>query len=477
MFNFARIASQQVIPVLLDLLTKVDEDDAEDEYNVARASYQCLQLYANCIGGEVVPHILQFVEQHLRHDDWHKRDAAVAAFGAIMDGPQLELLVPLVKQAVNVILERMNDPVLTVKDSAAYAISRICEFCPNAIDPNSHLQALMTALFNGLASHPKMAASCCLALMNLADHFLPDTEEVPVDNPLRQHFQDSITSLLQVTEKAGSNNQLRTAAYEVLVSFATNAPDENLSTVANLSTVILERFEQTIPMQSQVVSIEDRLMLEELQISVASVMLSIVQRLEQHIAPQTDRIMEACLQALKTLPGKSGVPDTIFAVISSVAGAIEDDFLKYMPAFTEFLYRALGNQEEPGLCAIAIGTVSDVARALGEKVQPFCDTFMNYLLNNLRSNTLSNQLKPAILECFGDIAREIGVQFDSYFGVVAQVLQQAAGVTASSDVSLDMMDYITSLREGIIDAWGGILLAFKGTEKSGCTSQISSRLC
>jgi importin subunit beta-1 len=32
-------------------------------------------------------------------------------------------------------------------------------------------------------------------------------------------------------------------------------------------------------------------------------------------------------------------------------------------------------------------------------------------------------------------------------------------------VSFDMLDYILSLREGIMDAWGGILLAFKETPK------------
>jgi hypothetical protein len=57
------------------------------------------------------------------------------------------------------------------------------------------------------------------------------------------------------------------------------------------------------------------------------------------------------------------------------------------------------------------------------------------------------------------------VHFETYLTVVAQVLQQAAGVSVSQDVSIDMLDYILSLREGIVDAWGGILLAFKQTPK------------
>jgi importin subunit beta-1 len=79
-------------------------------------------------------------------------------------------------------------------------------------------------------------------------------------------------------------------------------------------------------------------------------------------------------------------------------------------------------------------------------------------------------LKPSILETFGDIAQAIGGHFETYLSVVATVLQQAAGVSVSQDVSFDMLDYIVSLREGIMDAWGGTLLALKGSNK-GKSSQ------
>ena len=63
---------------------------------------------------------------------------------------------------------------------------------------------------------------------------------------------------------------------------------------------------------------------------------------------------------------------------------MEEDFSKYMEAFSPFLYNALGNQEGPSLCSMAIGLVSDITRSMGERSQPYCDNFMNYLLNNLR---------------------------------------------------------------------------------------------
>jgi importin subunit beta-1 len=43
--------------------------------------------------------------------------------------------------------------------------------------------------------------------------------------------------------------------------------------VATLSDVIIQRLEQTVPMQQQVVSVEDRITLEEMQTSLTSVLL------------------------------------------------------------------------------------------------------------------------------------------------------------------------------------------------------------
>ncbi|KAJ5091263.1 hypothetical protein NUU61_006133 [Penicillium alfredii] len=443
-FGFARVATREVVPVLLQAMCRQDEDAGDDEYNVSRASYQALQLYAQC--------------ENIRNADWRHRDAAVAAFGAIMDGPEPRVLEPLIKQALSVLLGMMEDSSVQVRDSTAYALGRVCDCCPEVLDPDVHLHPLISCLFNGLASTPKIASSCCWALMNVADRFAGDAGSQT--NPLSRHFEDSVKSLLQVTERQDADNQLRTAGYEVLNSFVLNSANDSLPMIATLSDVIIQRLEHTIPMQQQVVSAEDRILLEEMQTSLISVVLAIVQRFEAEIKPQADRIMSVLLQVLSTVGAKSSVPDVVFATIGAIANALDEDFIKYMDSFTPFLYNALGNQDEPGLCSMAIGLVSDISRALNEKVQPYCDTFMNLLLSTLR--TSSNQLKPAILETFGDIAQAIGTNFDTYLSTVGTVLQQASVVTTSSDLPYDMVDYIVSLREGIMDAWGGILLTYKG---------------
>jgi importin subunit beta-1 len=206
-YNFARIATQEIIPVLLNLLTEQDEDAPEEEYNTHRAAYQCLQLYAQAVGNTVVGPVVPFVESNIRNEDWRFRDAAVSSFGAIMEGPDEGTLDNLVKTAIGVLISMMEDPVIQVRDSVAFTLGRISECVPSAIDPGMHMEALVTALFNGLGSSPKMASSCCWALMNLAERFAG--EPGCQSNPMTPFFDQSVSALMVATERYVHNLTLR----------------------------------------------------------------------------------------------------------------------------------------------------------------------------------------------------------------------------------------------------------------------------
>ncbi len=141
------------------------------------------------------------------------------------------------------------------------------------------------------------------------------------------------------------------------------------------------------------------------------------------------------------------------------------------------------------MCGIAVGIVGDICRALNENVKPYCDSFMNLLLQNLsvgvreerqycaklmsplsfrQSSVLHRNVKPAILSCFGDIALAIGAGFENYLEFVMIVLQQATSLRAPKS-NYDMVDYVNQLREGIFEAYVGITQGLKGGEKGGAS--------
>jgi importin subunit beta-1 len=188
--------------VLLQLLTRQDEDAEEGEWNVSMAAGTCLSFLAQAVHDPIVPAVIPFIEANIKQDNWHHREAAVMTFGSILVGPDPTVLTPLVNQALPILINMMTDPQLQVKDTTAWTLGRICESLITSIKPDVHLHALVSALVAGLQDSPHIIANCCWALMNLADglYELYDSAEEQNTGPLSPYFEGIVGALLQVTE-------------------------------------------------------------------------------------------------------------------------------------------------------------------------------------------------------------------------------------------------------------------------------------
>lgn len=135
---YAKGALQFLVPALMISLTKQEEFDDEDDWNPCKAAGVCLMLLATCCEDDIVPHVLPFVKDNIKHADWRHRDAALMSFGSILEGPDPTQLKPLVEQAMPMLIELMKDNSVVVKDTAAWTIGRVCELIPEAaINPAS----------------------------------------------------------------------------------------------------------------------------------------------------------------------------------------------------------------------------------------------------------------------------------------------------------------------------------------------------
>ncbi len=122
-----------------------------------------------------------------------------------------------------------------VKDSAAWAIGRVCERCPNVLLNEQCLPTLLTILVGSLSFEPRVAINVCwVCLSNHALFYITTpfpqafsslaeaaAEAVNDDEPetfcLSSSFEAIVNKLIEVTDRSDATGNLRSSAYEALM--------------------------------------------------------------------------------------------------------------------------------------------------------------------------------------------------------------------------------------------------------------------
>ncbi|KAH1075334.1 hypothetical protein J1N35_027662 [Gossypium stocksii] len=472
-FYFIKQALPALVPMLLETLLKQEEDQDQDEgaWNIAMAGGTCLGLVARTVGDDIVPLVVPFIEENISKPDWRQREAATYAFGSILEGPSPEKLIPLVNVALTFMLSALTkDPNSHVKDTTAWTLGRIFEFLHGSVVDSpiisqANCQQIITVLLQSMKDTPNVAEKACGALYFLAQGY----EEMGPSSPLTPFFQEIVQSLLTVTHREdASESRLRTAAYETLNEVVRCSTDETAALVLQLVPVIMMELHNTL--EGQKLSSDEREKQSELQGLLCGCLQVIIQKLgasepTKYVFMQyADQIMGLFLRVFACR--SATVHEEAMLAIGALAYATGADFAKYMPEFYRYLEMGLQNFEEYQVCAVTVGVVGDISRALEEKIVPYCDGIMTQLLKNLSSNQLHRSVKPPIFSCFGDIALAVGEYFEKYLMWAMSALQSAAELSTHIAGDDELVEYTNSLRNGILEAYSGIFQGFKNSPKT-----------
>uniref|UniRef100_A0A2P2J5M7 Uncharacterized protein MANES_08G095300 n=1 Tax=Rhizophora mucronata TaxID=61149 RepID=A0A2P2J5M7_RHIMU len=470
---FIEKALTSLVPVLLETLLKQEEDQDQDDslWNISMAGGTCLGLVARTVGDPVVDLVLPFVEANIRKPDWHCREAATFAFGSILEGPSLKRLDPLVNNGLDFLLNAMSDENSHVKDTTAWTLSRVFELLHGLADGYSvisdkNIHKVMAVLLQSLNDAPHVAEKVCGAIYYLAQGYDDDGISTPLFTPF---LTTIISQLLHVAERRdGTDSKLRSSAYETLNEIVRSSSIiETSQIIAELLPVIMNKLSQTLELQ--IVSSDDREKQGDLQASLCGVLQVIIQKLSS-----TDQTKPIILQAadpimilfLRVLACRSStVHEEAMLAIGSLAYASGPEFAKYMPDLSKYIEMGLQNFEEYQVCAITIGVVGDICRAIDDRILPYCDGIMSHLIHNLRSAELHRSVKPPIFSCFGDIALAVGEQFLKYIEPALAMTQSATQICGQIDNSdEELMEYGNYLKRSIFEAYSGILQGFKDSK-------------
>ncbi|KAF8822423.1 HEAT repeat-containing protein [Cardiosporidium cionae] len=470
--NFIEQASQYLLPILLETLSRQDDEDDEiDAWTLSKSAAICVSLCAQVIGDGILKYTLDFVNANFVSEDWKRREAALLAYGSIMEGPKTETLRPIIVQSFGSICAALKDSSEAVRDTAAWTIGRMVAFHAPVIIPllgdtgAPNTESPLAIIVNRLTDSPRVAVNICWIINELADQlnktalseYDDETMSITILDPL---FQTLCDALIAVSERSDADEKnLREAALTTLISLIHGVGD-------SCKPAMLKLYEHFLQLLERSFAFERSPRIVDLQGLMCGCLQVLITRLENEIIPSAPRTWQCLLIVFKS-SGNDGLSEDALLTTSALANVLEGDFEPFMDEFISYLLMGLHRTEELSTCKVCIELVGDISRALKQRFLKHCESIMRQLYNTLRDPDADRTLKPAIMIAVGDVAMAISGEFLRYLLPFMQLLTQAANtlIDMGPVENEDWIWYIADLREGVLQAYSGIVYGMKDGDK------------
>jgi len=455
--NIISMAIQYLVPLLTQTLTKQQSEEDDDTWNLAMAAGTCLTLVAQVVGDQCVDPVVAFVHANFTNADWKYREAAILAYGSIMEGPTSAKMQPLVMQSYQPLVMALQDPSVAVRDTLAWTLGRIAQFHPTIVP----VRELTPVLGQALAQQPRVAANICWVIQVMAEA----QQQGQQTTVLSEFFMFLCQALVEVTTRRDANERrLRMSAYNALSTVVAHSGNDCLQYMDKLAEEMLNHLAASFkePVDSEC----------ELQGLICGVLTALVYRIRDKITPAAaNRVMEEALKVIAAYQQVKGgakvLQEEALLLVISVINSVGPQFSGFMTHFFPHLKVGLENYEDVPVCVMAVGGVGDLCRALESKITGYCDVILEILHNHLLNPNVDKKIKSAIMTCFGDIAMGISGSFEKYLPIVMRLLQEASN-TKITDVQTpneEWIEYLNNLHEGVLEAYSGIIHGLKEAGK------------
>ena len=483
--KYVETCMHMLIPVLLEQLSKQEEDADDEPWNLAAAAAVCIQNIANTVGAKIVQHVLHnYIAPNIQNQNWRLREAATLCFGQIMECADTDEPIPglaestmktIIEQAMQLLISGLVDPHILVKDTSAWTIMQVATYHPTAIQPQL-LNPLFTNLMASLDAEPRVAEKSASCVYALADSIEDIAESFPPEqgvNWIQPYFEAVLQKLFQVAARDdASESNLRITVYESINMMIDHHPPDLRAVIKQALPEVLQRLTATFDMQVMSQSDrEEQAIIQGLQVATTHMIIRRVDAADvmENIGDKliADAIMELLLRVL--MANHNTATEEAFMAVGALSDKMEVNFERYLPHFMPLLMQGMARSEEYQICSSAVGVVGDLYRnmgtgdPMGHKMLPYGDELVQSLLAILGNPTLNRSVKPGVLSVIGDIAFSLGGHFGKYLDTVMAMLIQASMTVVPEDDE-ELVEYLGQLREGVLDAYVGII---NGLEDAG----------
>lgn len=167
-----------------------DGDDNPDErWTIRKCSAAALDVFARDFRGPVFEAILPYLSQHLKHEDWPHREAAVLALGAVAEGC-MDSVTPHLPELIPYLLSLLNDQEPVVRQITCWTLGRYSSWAahlPDENQKNTYFVPMMEGILSKmLDKNKKVQEAGASAFANLEEQSGKALE--PYCGPIIQQF-------------------------------------------------------------------------------------------------------------------------------------------------------------------------------------------------------------------------------------------------------------------------------------------------
>ncbi|GAN10385.1 karyopherin Kap95 [Mucor ambiguus] len=475
MFSFADKLMISIIPTLFKLMIKKhDKLEDDDEWDIPQAASNCLSLLASCCKELVVPPLIRLIDENLlttNHVSWNQKEAAIIAFGSILNGPSKIKMKPPIEQILPTVLACTKDPNVHVRLAAIWTLTEIIKESSRVLDQPAALHDIMSAIKDGLGDpSQKVRHTACIAIIHCAERLKFSPNRLIDTGPLSKYTHSIILCLLDKSRTFDlQDDPYMQTVYEAIaavVKHSTKCINEGLRSCGGAyyrqhnSTIrdsILGRNADAKYLFREwcdTVAVE----LDRCALGRCHYLL-----LSDKISVYSDRIMQLFFSILQLSQHEcntsmSVLVEDVFLLASAMIVSIGPQFECFVDELVPHvanLMLPLPNQDYR-LCLLGIGIISDLCSTIPSAAKPHATLFMQLLLDNLGNDDLHRDLKPTSLSCFGDVAHALGPEFLPFVNTMMMIIQQAGNMQADQN-DQDMVVYVDAIRVAMIEAFVGML--------------------
>lgn len=461
--HFVQLARPYLLPILVESLTKQsDDEDDTDTWTLAMAAGSCLSLCTQVCGNELLEGVLAFVNENFEKEHWKRREAAVMAYGCIMEGPDSDKLKPLVEKSFAAFCRCLADPSVCVRETAVWTLGRIAAYQSTVISslllhPSS--TAFLEQIIGLLKDKPRVSTNVCW----LISEIWTNVEGDEVRRTLDKYFTVLCGALISVTERPDADEkQLRESSCNALSSVISNVGDDHIEAICRLLELFLARFGQVAqnsPAPSGGINPDALVVLDCYLICIQA----IIRRLQPTGKLQktnADKIWQAITTVLLQVPPSRMSEEGMLTAMALTRAVDITDYSRDMYGILEL---SLSDDEHVETYKLGVELVCDVSHNLSTAFVPFLEPVMRRFYVTLARPLADRRLKPRLMIAIGDVAMAIKEEFMICLRQFMDLLAKAATTKLEDgpDDDPEWVEYFIELRSSILQAYSGIVVGMK----------------